>query len=200
VEETISLYLELKEGEKPDFEVIGLAAAAFAEAVKEIAYILDPGMDVRLEFDSTTEASLSLNALFKTLRTRDGQIGTAIGVILGTSAAFLGDARQWGVGKLLDKLVSTETRQSLTDEDIKRISETCKKVSDGKIAKEPIRELYKQLDRDPVIQSVGTITKPGTKPPDPVQHSDFPARWHHSACSDFAERSDRVLYRTAHAR
>jgi hypothetical protein len=100
VEETISLYLELAPGKKPDLEVIGLAAAAFAEAVKEIAFILDPGMDVRLEFDSTTKASLSLNAVFKTLKTRDGQIGTLIGVIMGTSVAFVGDARQWTVGKL----------------------------------------------------------------------------------------------------
>jgi hypothetical protein len=37
LQETISLYLELKPGEKPDFEVVGLAAAAFAEAVKESA-------------------------------------------------------------------------------------------------------------------------------------------------------------------
>lgn len=45
VEESISLYLDLKPGEKPDLEVIGLAAAAFAEAVKDIAFILDPGAE-----------------------------------------------------------------------------------------------------------------------------------------------------------
>ena len=48
--ETISLYLDLKPGEKPDFEVVGRAAAAFAEAVKELAYIIDPGCEVRLPF------------------------------------------------------------------------------------------------------------------------------------------------------
>lgn len=176
MKEFISLYLELEPGQKPDFEVVGLAAAGFAEAVKEIAYILDPGMDVRLEFDSTTESSLVLNAIFKTIKTRDGQIGTAVGVLLGTSIAFVGDARQWGVGKLLDKLVSTETRQALTDEDIKRIGDACNKVTEGKIAKKPIQTVYKQISRDPVIKSVGTITKPATKPPDPVPHSEFSAR------------------------
>lgn len=176
MEETISLYLEIKEGEKPDFEVVGLTAAAFAEAVKEIAYILDPGMDVRLEFDSTTKASLSLNAVFKTLRTRDGQIGTLVGVIAGTSIAFIGDARQWTVGKVLDKMVATETRQSLTEDDIKRIEQACNRVSDGKIAKEPIRKVYKQLGRDPVIQSVGVTNKPDIKPVSPVPQSDFPKR------------------------
>jgi hypothetical protein len=66
VAESITLYLGLKPGEKADFEVVGLAAAAFAEAVKEIAYILEPGTEVRLEFESGLEGSLKLKALLKT--------------------------------------------------------------------------------------------------------------------------------------
>jgi hypothetical protein len=46
VEEIITLYLGLKEGQRADFEVVGLSAAAFAEAVKEIAFILEPGLEV----------------------------------------------------------------------------------------------------------------------------------------------------------
>jgi len=44
MEESITLYLGLEEGEKADFEVVGLSAAAFAEVVKEVAYILDPDL------------------------------------------------------------------------------------------------------------------------------------------------------------
>jgi hypothetical protein len=36
--------------------------------------------------------------------------------------------------------------------------------------------VYKQLDRDDVIKSVGTITKPDTKPPAPVPRSEFKVR------------------------
>ncbi len=176
MEETISLYLELKPGQKPDFEVVGLAAAAFAEAVKEIAYILDPGLEVRLEFESGTESSLSLNAVLKTLKSREGQRGTVIGIIIGTSMAFVGDARQWGSTKLLDHYFSKEQRLQLDDEDLKRIATTCKNIADGKIASEPIKGVYKQLDRDDVIKSVGTITKPHTRPPAPVPRSDFQIR------------------------
>jgi hypothetical protein len=174
--EAISLYLELNPGQKPDFEVVGLAAAAFAEAVKEIAYILDPGMEVRLEFDSTTESSLSLNALFKTLRTREGQAATAIGVVIGTSIAFVGDVRQWTVAKLMDHLFPTEQTRQLSTEDINRIAQACKNVADGKVAKQAIQKVYKQLDRDDAVVSVGTVTKPHTKPPDPVPHSEFQTR------------------------
>jgi hypothetical protein len=37
LEETISLYIGLEPGAKADFEVVGRAAAAFADVVKEIA-------------------------------------------------------------------------------------------------------------------------------------------------------------------
>jgi hypothetical protein len=58
VAESITLYLGLKKGEKADFKIVGLAAAAFAEAVKEIAFILEPGLQVKLEFESGLEGSL----------------------------------------------------------------------------------------------------------------------------------------------
>jgi hypothetical protein len=54
LEETITLYLGLKPDERADFEVVGRAAASFAEAVREISYILEPDLEVRLEFDSGT--------------------------------------------------------------------------------------------------------------------------------------------------
>jgi hypothetical protein len=176
LQETISLYLELKPGQKPDFEVVGLAAAAFSEAVKEIAYILDPGLEVRLEFESGTESSLSLNAVLKVLKTRDGQRGTLLGIVLGTSIAFVGDIRQWGSTRLLDHYFPKEERVQLDSADIERIASACAKVTEGKIASEPIKRVYKQLDRDGVITSVGTITAPNTKPPAPVPRSEFQIR------------------------
>jgi hypothetical protein len=173
VQETICLYLDLKSGEKADFEVIGLTAAAFAETVKEIAFILDPLADVRLEFDSADDASVSLNAVFKAFGTRDGQIGTVVGVIIGTSIAFVGDARQWGVGRLLDHYFPQEQVHQLSQTEI---TAACKGVTDGKVAREPIQKIYQQLDRDSAIESVGTITKRHTKPPNPVPRSDFEGR------------------------
>jgi hypothetical protein len=47
---------------------------------------------------------------------------------------------------------------------------------DGRIAKEPIRQVYKEIDRDTAIEAVGTITKPDTKPPAPVPREEFPVR------------------------
>ena len=168
--------MELEPGTKPDFEVVGLAAASFAEAVREIAFILDPSLDARLEFESGTEGSVVLNAAFKTLKSKDGLRGTLIGVILGTSLAFVGDVRQWTVQKLLDHYFTDEQRRELSTEDVTRIATICKNVEDGKVAKEPIQKVYRQLERDAVIKSVGTITTPHTTPPSPVLRSAFSER------------------------
>lgn len=176
MQETISLHLGLEPGTKPDFEVTGLAAAAFAEAVREIAFFLDPTMEVRLEFESGTEGSTVLNAILKTSRSKEGLRGVLIGVILGTSAAFVSDTRQWGVQKLLDYYFASDKKSELSTEEITKIANICKDVADGKIAKEPVKKVYKQLERDAVIQSVGTITTPNTTPPSPVLRSSFSER------------------------
>lgn len=178
--ETISLYLELKEGEKADFEVVGRAAAAFAEAVKEIAYILEPGIEVRLEFESGTEGSLNLKARLTELRTQvktpEGRRAALVGVILVVGSVFVNNLTSYGFNKFLDSFLSPEQRSVLTDEDIERIVKAIKDAERGKIAKEPVRQVYSELERDDRITSVGTITKPKSKPIQPVPRSDFPDR------------------------
>jgi hypothetical protein len=176
MQQTISLYLELKPGEKPDFEVVGLSAAAFAEAVKEIAYIIDPGLDVRLEFESGTKGSLSLNAILKTLGSEDGRRGTLYGIILGVAAMFVNDARQWTTNRFLDSFFPPDVRLPLTDDEIDRIARAIRDVSDGKIARVQRQKVFRQLDREPAINSVGTITQPDMQPPDPVPRTEFQAR------------------------
>lgn len=174
--ETISLYLGLKPGQKADFEVVGRSAAAFAEAVKEIAYIIDPGLEIKLEFDSGTEGSLSLNAILRAVKSPAARSASLQAIVVAVGVAFVHDLRTYSVSKLLDFFLVPETKQQLSDDDVKRIAAQIKNIMDGKIAKEPIKEVYKELDRDTAIDSVGTITKPDTKPLSPVPRSEFPIR------------------------
>ena len=53
------------EGAKADLEVAARASLAFASAVREVTYIVDQSIDLRIELVNGTEASLSLNSLFK---------------------------------------------------------------------------------------------------------------------------------------
>ncbi len=173
MEETVTLYLGLKKGEKADFEVVGLAAAAFAEAVKEISYILEPGLDVRLEFDSGTEGSLKLKAIIKSLKTPDGRRAALVSIVGTIGLMLVNDVRGYGFGKLLDQYLAPEQRKELSREDVDRIAKAVIDINKGKIAKIPVQQMYKQLERDHNIESVGAITKPDDKPTQPVPRSSF---------------------------
>jgi hypothetical protein len=176
MEESVTLYLGLKKGEKADFEIVGYAAAAFGEAVKEIAYILDPSLEIKLEFESGTEGSLKLKAVLKSLKTPKGQRAALLAVVGTVVTVLAADLRTYGVSKLLDKMLTPEQRQPLTEEDVQRIARAVKGIDEGKIAKEPMQEMYKQLTRDETIESVGAITKPDDKPTSPIPRSEFPVR------------------------
>jgi hypothetical protein len=176
VQETVSLYLELERGEKAEFEVVGLTAAAFAEMVREATYVVEPGIEVRLEFDSGTEGSLRLKAIIKSLRTPEGRRTALISVIVTVAAMLARDLFSYGLDKFLDHYLTSEQKQQLSDEDIERILRAMEKAAQGKIAKEPTQQLFNQLERDDAIKSVGTTAKPDSKPIRPVPRSDFPVR------------------------
>jgi hypothetical protein len=173
VEETITLYLGLKAGQRADFEVVGLSAAAFAEAVKEIAFILEPGLEVRLEFDSGTEGSLKLKAIIKSLTTPEGLRNALLSVIATIGLTLVNDVRGYGVGKFLDHFLAPEQRKELSEEDVARVARAVIDINEGKIAKAPVQEMYKQLERDTNIESVGATTKPDDKPIQPIPRSAF---------------------------
>ena len=69
--EAFSLYIELEPGTKADLETVSNSALAFVSAVRELAYILDPSLDLRVEFVSGTEGSFSLNAWLRSLNPKD---------------------------------------------------------------------------------------------------------------------------------
>jgi hypothetical protein len=164
VEETITLYLGLKAGQRADFEVVGLSAAAFAETVKEIAFILEPGLEVRLEFDSGTEGSLKLKAIIKSLTTPESRRKALVTIVTTIGLTLVNDVRGYGVGKFLDHFLAPEQRKELSEEDVARVARAVIDINEGKIAKAPVQTMYKQLERDTNIESVGATTRPDDKP------------------------------------
>lgn len=170
MEETISLYIGLEPGKKADFEVVGRAAAAFAEVVKEIAYILEPGLEIKLEFDTGTQGSLSLNAILKTPSDKRAAL---IAIAITVGGWFVQDLRTYGVGKFMDAYLAPDQKAALSDDDVDRIAKRLKNVMDGKIGKEPVQQVYRELERDKAINSVGTVSKPGTRPAKPVPREQF---------------------------
>src|SRR5262249_8579726 len=64
----VSLFIDLEEGRRADLEVIARASLAFAAAVKEAAFMIDPSLEVHLELVSGTEGSLKLNQIIKAVK------------------------------------------------------------------------------------------------------------------------------------
>lgn len=90
MDETISLYLDLEPSKKADFEVVGQATAAFAEVVREIAYHLEPGLQISFEFESGEEGSLKLRGILKAPKSKRAAM-TAIAVTV--ASAMVQDLR-----------------------------------------------------------------------------------------------------------
>jgi hypothetical protein len=174
VEEPISLYLDLEPGSIADLEVVARASLAFASAVKEVAYILDPSMQVSLRFASGTEGSLSLNTIIGTIKEKatDPATLTAIGLVV--LSWFGTDIRQYIVSHALDEALKTEHK--LSQEEIHQIAESVSKMIDEKVAKHNVQQVYRELDKDPSIKGVGASQEVGKRPANIVPRSEFAAR------------------------
>ena len=172
---TVSLYLDLEPGKKPDLEVVARAALAYVEAIKEAGFMLNPGMDVSVEFVSGTEGSLSLNTILKSVRPDPVALRAVALIILGW---FASDLRTYGVIKFLDAYLPTEQRATLSDDDIKRTTRALQQSLDGKIAKEPVNQVYRELERDTAIKGVGATRIAGQRPPNIVPRERFPELTH----------------------
>jgi hypothetical protein len=89
---------------------------------------------------------------------------------------FANDIRAYGVSKFLDHYLTPEQRASLSDEDIQRIIKAAQASIEGKVAKAPVQQIYRELERDTAIKGVGASTVPGVRPPNIVPRDEFQTR------------------------
>jgi hypothetical protein len=170
----VSLYLDLEKGEVADLEVVARTALAFSAAIKELAFILEPGAEVRVELVSGTEGSLSLNSIVRSIRgvaTKDRLI------TIGTMFLFyiVAETRDYTFGKVLDHFFdkdAPEAERRLSDEDIERI----RKAIEAGAAKKEVQQIYREAERDPSIKGLGASLVPGERPPVIVPRSEFRER------------------------
>jgi len=171
----ISLYIDLEPGDVADLEVVARASLAFAAAVKDLAYVVDPSLDIRIELLSGTEGSLDLNAILRNLKSKAGETFT-LAAIVGAVMGWFGDeVRHYGFEKLMAHITG-EDHQGFTQEQQKELEEMLAKSRDGKVAEQHVQRIYQELDRDPKIKGVGATPDRGVKPSVIVPRSEFHAR------------------------
>lgn len=182
----ISLYLDLEPGQKADLEVVARASLAFAAAIRDIAFVIDPSLEIRIELASGTESSLSLNSLIQTLKKQISDPDTLRTVAVVTMMWFAKETGTYAYDKILDAVTGaqTEVTSPLTDAQAKDIADHVVKALQGKVGKPHVEQVYRELERDRSIRGVGATSKAGQKPVDIVPRSEFSTRSGHEQGHD----------------
>ena len=175
----LSLYFQLEEGKSADIEVVSRATLAWAAAIKELSYITDPSLEVRIELVSGTEGSLSLNSIIRDVRSRVTNRQTLRTVVTTAGIWLALEIGSYSVGAILDYLRSTdasEITKELSNEEIESIAkEVATKLEQG-VAHNEIYQFYGEVTRDPHIVGVGSTTITGNKPTIIIPRSEIEAR------------------------
>jgi hypothetical protein len=169
----VSLYLDLEKGRVADVEVVAAAAIAFSKAVKELAFVIDPSLDIRLELASGTPGSLSLDTLIRWKNKVDKK--TIAQILVGIALYMAGETRDYWAQDILDKIFGKDepvAERSLTKADIATLADEL----DSRAAKREFQGVYRELERDPAIKGVGVAPEPGVRPQALVPRTEFPIR------------------------
>lgn len=174
-EAPISLYFDLEEGGVADLEVVSRAALAFSAAVQEIAYLIDPSLDIRIELESGSRGSLSLNAILRNLKNKKGESLT-LGAVAAMILFWLGNhALDYGWERLMDAITGHD-EGALSAEQTKQIGDIVTQAIDKRLGEAEVQRFYREVERDPVIKGVGGTPERGERPHVIVPRADFAER------------------------
>lgn len=192
----LNLYLELEHGALADMEVVGRVSVAFVTLVREVAFIIDPSLEIRVQLQSGTEGSLSLNTLLADLKDPATRKKTLIAVAIAIGIFFGPDLKSYVVSKVIDNAVDTpslndadkrdianivrtvlkEQHQHLSIEEKAEVQETVERAVRDNVARPQRQEVFRQISRDPQIKSVGASNTLGKKPAHLIPRTQFSER------------------------
>jgi hypothetical protein len=165
-EEPISLYIDLKRGETADIEAVARAALAFSAAIKDLIYVLDPSLEVRVEFMSGTEGSLSINSIIKSLKEKAGErpiLAAAVMMVL----TWFGN---YAFDELMDHL---RHKGHLSEAEMQEIADKVALSIERRTAQSHVREVYKVLGSDKAVAGVGATVVAGERPRSIIAREHF---------------------------
>jgi hypothetical protein len=173
----ISLYLDLEKGHIADIEVVARTALAWSAAIKEIAYIVDPSIEVRVELASGTEGSLSLNSWIKKIRGTAGIRSDLRTIAISVAAWFALQTASYTYQAILDYLrgddAPLETRQ-MTEKELAQLATQIVDRLNANIARQQRQVIYRELERETAVKGVGVSLRLGVRPTYIVPRREFP--------------------------
>jgi hypothetical protein len=172
----LSLYLDLKPSTKADFEVVANTSLAFIKLIRETAFILDPSLEVRIEFDSGTPGSLSLNSLIRAAK-KHASVATLATVVSVVGVQFKQEIITYTMDKILDTmLIGDKPGAQLSDKELDRVANRVAELVQKKAVLPQAQQVYRQLERDTAIHGVGSTSVRGSRPDQIVSRDQFKLR------------------------
>jgi hypothetical protein len=141
----ISLYLDLEDPQKPDLEVIARAALAFSGAIREAAEAIDPFTSIRVEFISSTDGSISLNAMVRSIRSGADRFfarQTLFSIAVTAATWFALETSHWTYDKILDHISGIREASSLSEEDKSAIANKVVEMLETRVAHQRVEMVY----------------------------------------------------------
>lgn len=175
----VSLYLALGKGKAADIEAVARASLAWAETIKEMAFIVDPSLEIRVELVSGTEGSLSLNSLIRSVKNTVSDPRKLKAIAIAVLIYFGQQIRDYSVEGVLDWFTKEDVPASIkkiSDEERKLLAAEIAKALKADVGREKGRVVYRELQRDPAVEGVGISLTPETPPTVIVPRTDFAAR------------------------
>ena len=175
VAEPVSLYLDLVPGKKADLEIVARAILAFAGAIRDAAYVVDPSLQLRIELVSGTESSLSINGLLTASARAQITKLTLRAVAFGAITWFTHHALDYAFQKTLDSVLADGPAPGVSQEQVETI---VRRTIDAyqRQAAPRVEEVYRELEADPAIAGVGATREVGQRPETIIPRTEFASR------------------------
>lgn len=185
--EPLSLYLDLEPKTKADLEVVSRVSLEFAGAIRELAFVLDPALSIRIELVSGTESSLSLNSILRSLGVKDKRADLSVkAVALAAATYFVAHTGDWVFQHVMDSLFTGHEKAALSTEQIDEIAQKTAAAVHRRVAAPQVGRVYRELQSDPAICGIGISRDETSRPRSVVPRSEFESR--SSAISKDVER------------
>ncbi|MGY0793234.1 hypothetical protein ACW7BJ_28030 [Azospirillum argentinense] len=185
----VTFYIDLEPGELADIEVVARSSLAFASAVREIAYIIDPSTELRISIASGTEGSLTLNSFVDFAKNGRSKVKKALwAIVVVCAASFAQDLREALIERLMKSedirevfevikgytgIDLTKDESGITDDDAKRIGKQVVEILKNASDVEAFRPVFREVLRDDAIRGVGVGIEHGERPQQIVPRERF---------------------------
>lgn len=163
----ISLYFQLREGEKADLEIVSAAAIAWVESLRAVARAYDPNSDVKVELVDADESSLIYNTLIDWFeRNIERRIER-----LDRGGGRLPRTRKLALALALFLIVTGYPTydfyfgdDGFTDEDRAMMKEILERAQKDPAVETSKRKFFRTIEREPAITAVGIKEHPKGEP------------------------------------